>query len=116
TWAATTRRSTRLFRSCWPWRGRASSRGRPGPAGVDDPPPGRARDPWTVGGLMGAIPGFLLRHTVIIRPFLGEGPFGPSYGEPVQTRAWVDERRRLVRDPEGAEVVSEATVYLPPGT
>jgi len=65
---------------------------------------------------MGAIPGFLLRHTVIIRPFLGEGPFGPSYGDPVQARAWVDERRRLVRDPEGAEVVSEATVYLPPGT
>jgi len=65
---------------------------------------------------MGGIPQFLLRHTVVIRPLLGEGPFGPAHGDPVEVRCMVDERRRLVRGPTGSEVVSEATVYAPRGT
>ncbi|MEV4320988.1 hypothetical protein AB0J37_02015 [Microbispora rosea] len=65
---------------------------------------------------MGAIPQFLLRHTVVIRPALGEGPFGPTFGDPVTVRCFVDEKRRLVRGPTGSEVVSEATVYAQPGT
>lgn len=65
---------------------------------------------------MGAIPAFLLRHQVTIRPLLGEGPFGPAFGDPVTVRCFVDERRRLVRGPTGSEVVSEATVYALPGT
>ncbi|MEV1204441.1 hypothetical protein [Microbispora rosea] len=51
-----------------------------------------------------------------IRPFEGEGAFGPTYGDPVPVRCLVDERRRLVRGPTGSEVVSEATVYAPRGT
>ncbi|MEV4457014.1 hypothetical protein [Microbispora sp. NPDC049633] len=66
---------------------------------------------------MGAIPAFLLRHTVTIRPLLGEGSFGPKHGDPVTVpRCFVDEKRRLVRGPTGSEVVSEATVYAPRGT
>ncbi|MFD1940535.1 hypothetical protein ACFSKW_54680 [Nonomuraea mangrovi] len=61
---------------------------------------------------MGSIPAFLLRHTVEIEPFEGEGPFGPEFGTAVTERAFVDEKRRLVRDAEGAEVVSETTVYM----
>jgi len=65
---------------------------------------------------MGAIPAFLLRHQVTIEVLEGEGPFGPLYGPPVEARAFVDQRRRLVRSASGSEVVSETTVYLPPGT
>jgi len=65
---------------------------------------------------MGGIPGFLLRHTVTVEPLEGEGPFGPAFGDPVEVRCFVDERRQLVRDDEGAEVVSSTTVYMPLGT
>ncbi|MFF0860901.1 hypothetical protein ACFYUV_04010 [Nonomuraea sp. NPDC003560] len=34
------------------------------------------------------------------------------YGEQVAERAFIDEKRRLVRDSEGAEVVSETTVIM----
>lgn len=61
---------------------------------------------------MGELPAFLLRHTVQIEPFEGDGPYGPEYGEQVTERAFVDEKRKLVRDAEGAEVVSETTVYM----
>lgn len=65
---------------------------------------------------MGAIPAVLLRHQVTIEPLTGEGPFGPVHGAATTVRAFVDQRRRLVRAATGSEVVSETTVYLPPGT
>ncbi|MFE3449627.1 hypothetical protein ACFXJ8_11895 [Nonomuraea sp. NPDC059194] len=61
---------------------------------------------------MGNLPAWLLRHTVIVEPFEGEGPFGPEFGDQVTERAFIDEKRRLVRDAEGVEVVSETTVYM----
>ncbi|GGS88492.1 hypothetical protein ACFFV7_50960 [Nonomuraea spiralis] len=61
---------------------------------------------------MGELPAWLLRHQVLVEPFEGEGPFGPEYGEQVTESAFVDDKRRLVRDAEGAEVVSETTVYM----
>lgn len=61
---------------------------------------------------MGDLPAFLLRHSVVIEPFEGEGPFGPEYGDQVTEQAFVDDKRRLVRDAAGAEVVSETTVYM----
>ncbi|MGW6498550.1 hypothetical protein [Nonomuraea angiospora] len=61
---------------------------------------------------MGSIPPFLLRHVVLIEPFEGSGPFGAEYGEQAPVRCFVEERRKLVRDAEGAEVVSETTVYM----
>lgn len=65
---------------------------------------------------MGGIPGFLLRHTVTVEPFEGEGPFGTTYGAPVEVRCFVDEKRQLVRNNEGSEVVSSTTVYMPLNT
>ncbi len=55
-------------------------------------------------------------HTVTITPVLGEGAYGTVYGDPTQVRCFVDETTRLVRDADGAEVVSSATIYADPGT
>lgn len=62
---------------------------------------------------MGSIPAWLLRHQAIVEPLTGEGPFGPQYGAAGAVQCFVDEKRRLVRDAAGAEVVSETTVYMP---
>lgn len=65
---------------------------------------------------MAVIPAFLMRHTVLIEPFEGTGPFGPSYGAQVPVTCFVEEKRRLVRSADAAEVISETTIYAPPGT
>jgi hypothetical protein len=62
---------------------------------------------------MADLPPFLLRHTVAVEPFEGNGPFGAEYGEQTAVVCFVDDKRRLVRDAQGAEVVSETTVYMP---
>ncbi|MEV7011546.1 hypothetical protein [Streptosporangium sp. NPDC051022] len=62
---------------------------------------------------MGAIPDWLLRHQVLVEPFTGEGPYGPELGEQTLIRCFIDHKRRLVRNAEGAEVVSETTVIMP---
>ena len=62
---------------------------------------------------MADIPAVLLRHTVLIEPYEGEGPFGPEYGEQELVRCFIDDRRRLVIGPTGDEAVSETTVYMP---
>lgn len=61
------------------------------------------------------IPGWLLRRAgqnVLVEPFIGEGPFGPEYGSEIVIRALVEHKRRLVRDAEGAEVISETTLRM----
>jgi head-tail adaptor len=58
-----------------------------------------------------AIPGSLLRHTIEVRTYLGEGAYGPTYAEARTVRCFVDDRRRLVRSSGGDETVSETTVY-----
>lgn len=62
---------------------------------------------------MGAIPAFLLRHSVTIEPYEGDGPFGPEYGEQTSVLCFVDDRRKLVVGPTGDQVISETTVYMP---
>jgi hypothetical protein len=62
---------------------------------------------------MATIPGWLLRHTATVEPFIGEGPFGPAYGAAVAVRCFADDKQRLVRDKEGSEVVSQTTLYMP---
>lgn len=52
-------------------------------------------------------------HTVTIQRKTGEGAFGDHYDEPATLRGFVDDRRRLVRDGDGNETVSESTVLLP---
>ena len=61
------------------------------------------------------IPGWLLRKAgqdVTVEPFTGEGPFGPEYGEQTVVRALVEHKRRLVRDAQGSEVISETTLRM----
>ncbi|MGW1679390.1 hypothetical protein [Saccharopolyspora sp. NPDC002376] len=68
---------------------------------------------------MAGIPAWLLMQagqTVTIEPYEGTGAYGPVYGPAVQVRAVVDAARRLVRNAEGAEVVSETTLYVPLST
>lgn len=60
------------------------------------------------------IPGWLLRHVVTVEAWLGEGPYGPRYAEPVAARCFVDEQTRLVRSPDGDEVTSSSTAYCLP--
>ncbi|MGH9248316.1 MAG: hypothetical protein ACRD0W_02185 [Acidimicrobiales bacterium] len=45
----------------------------------------------------------------------GTGASGPIYDPPVQVRCHLQQRRQLVRDADGREVVSESTVRVPPG-
>lgn len=62
---------------------------------------------------MGVLPPFLLRHTAVIEPYQGAGPAGPVYGPPVTVKCFCDDQRRLVRNGDGTEVISSATVYCP---
>jgi hypothetical protein len=65
---------------------------------------------------MGAVPAFLLRHSIVVEPFLGQGGNGPTYGPAVTVRCFRDDARRRVRDAAGEQVISETTCYCPPGT
>jgi hypothetical protein len=55
-------------------------------------------------------------QTVTIRALTGSGGMGNVYAPAVEVKALVDESSRHVRGPDGAEVVSTATVYCPAGT
>lgn len=59
-----------------------------------------------------SLPDHLLRHTVTVQPYLGSGPSGALYGAAVPYRAYVQDKRQLVRNAAGDEVVSETTVYV----
>lgn len=65
---------------------------------------------------MPALPGFLLRHTVVIEPYLGQGGNGASYGPAVTVRCFRDDARRQVLNDRGEQVISEGVCYCPPGT
>lgn len=60
------------------------------------------------------IPKRLLPQQVTYRPFLGAGPEGDVYGDPVTAPARVEHKNKLIRDRERQEVVSAATVYMRP--
>lgn len=57
------------------------------------------------------MPGFLLRHEVIVEPYEGDSANGPLYGTPVTVRCFLEEKRRMVRNKEGEQVLSGATFY-----
>ncbi|MFT4189869.1 MAG: hypothetical protein QM621_15000 [Aeromicrobium sp.] len=61
---------------------------------------------------MAEIPAWLLPHTVTVETYAGASGLGDRHEAPqVVDRVRVDHTRRLVRDENGDEVVSEATVY-----
>ncbi|WP_257032529.1 hypothetical protein [Streptomyces sp. 1331.2] len=61
------------------------------------------------------VPGWLLRHRITVEPYLGDSAYGPVYGPPVpDVPALVSDTVRLVRAPDGRQVVSSAQVLLDP--
>lgn len=60
---------------------------------------------------MADIPLVLLPHTVTVETLTGQGAYGPIYDDAADVRVKVDDRIRLVRNLEGEQVVSSATVY-----
>lgn len=58
-----------------------------------------------------------LTQTVTRQTLLGNTANGPKHGDPVPvTDVGVEHARRLVRDSDGREVVSETTLYVPAGS
>lgn len=67
----------------------------------------------------GRLPGWLLRQAgqdITVEAYAGAGPHGPTYAAAQTVRAIVERKRRLVRNSEGAEVISETTVRMQLGT
>jgi hypothetical protein len=61
------------------------------------------------------IPAVLLPHSITVRVYLGTGPYGDVFGDPVVIRrVFVEDGRRLVRTATGEEVISETTVRARP--
>lgn len=56
--------------------------------------------------------GRLLRHTVTIEAYEGDGAYGPRYATAVTTRANVQAQRRQVLDDRGAQVIANTTLYM----
>ena len=64
---------------------------------------------------MATIPGWLLRQAgqdVQVEAYAGAGAHGRTYAARVTVRALVEAKRRLVRNAEGVEVVSETTLRM----
>ncbi|WP_404285429.1 hypothetical protein [Glutamicibacter arilaitensis] len=51
---------------------------------------------------------------VTVRTFLGSGAWGDEWATHENVRCFLDETRTLVRDGQGAEVISETTLTGPP--
>lgn len=61
------------------------------------------------------IPLSRLPHRLSFRPYRGSSSQGKVYGEPVpDVPARVEYKIKLVRDAQGKEVVSSATIYFQP--
>lgn len=54
---------------------------------------------------MGDLDGFYV-HTVSVETKTGSGAYGDVYAAPVSVPGWLEDKRRLVRDKDGQEVVS----------
>ena len=52
--------------------------------------------------------------TVTVRTYLGAGAWGDEWETTEGVRCFTDETRTLVRDGQGAEVISETTLTAPP--
>lgn len=61
------------------------------------------------------VPRRFLPHTVTVEPQTGSGAYGDVFGPSVPLRCMADGTRRMVRDPQGGEVVSSLTLIAEPG-
>lgn len=57
------------------------------------------------------IPTRLLVHEVEVTPYLGHGSTGPLFGPPFTLKCMAQGARRLVRNSDGEQVLSDLTVY-----
>lgn len=57
------------------------------------------------------IPAYLLVHTVTVKPYEGSGAYGDVYGASFTLPCYVEQERRVVRGPEGDDVISQTQVY-----
>lgn len=62
---------------------------------------------------MADLPDGFYVHQATITPHAGAGASGPRYGTPFPIKCFITHKRRLVRNSQGDEVVSEATVRCP---
>lgn len=61
------------------------------------------------------IPGKLLPHSILVKPRLGTGAYGPVWGDQEEVkRCLVEDVVRTVNDSTGSQSVSNTTVYLEP--
>lgn len=58
-----------------------------------------------------ALPGMLLRHTVTVEPYLGDGGRGPLYGAPQSVPCYLEHKTRVARASDGREVTSTSQVF-----
>ncbi len=64
---------------------------------------------------MTRVPPFLLRHRIGVEPYLGDSAYGSTYGPAVEdVPALVDTSPRMVRAPDGREVLAAATFIADP--
>lgn len=55
-------------------------------------------------------------QAVTVETLTGSGGEGDVFAAPVTVPCFVEDERRLVRGPDGREVISETTLYAPAGT
>lgn len=59
------------------------------------------------------LPAILTPHTVTVEAYRGDSAYGPVYDQATTSRAYVEDKRRLVRDATGRQVAATTTVWLP---
>lgn len=65
---------------------------------------------------MGGIPDWAYQmagEDITVEPYLGAGAYGDTWGPAVTVRGIVEEKRRLVRNSTGDEVLSHTTIRCP---
>lgn len=60
------------------------------------------------------LPKRLLPSKVVIRKYLGSGAYGDVYDDPVELPARIQYENKMIRDRQGAEVVSGSKLMLGP--
>jgi len=58
------------------------------------------------------IPRYLMQHTLVVEPAIGNSSHGPEFGPPVAYQAFIDDATQLVRDQNGIEVVSSSRALV----
>lgn len=63
---------------------------------------------------MRAIPSYMLTAELAIEPYTGDTAYGAGYGAEARVKAHFQPKRRIIKTPEGAEIVCTAIAYIKP--